>query len=125
MDAIPASALGSAVVADDDPDMRLYLSSTLRGMGFETVYEAADGRSALRMAHNDSVSLVVSDYLMPGLDGLAVCDALKADADTAEIPFLLITGQVRVPPTCSDGFLPKPFNAAKLRSAVRDLLALN
>lgn len=122
------------LVADDDADMRLYLGGCLRAFGVTHVLEAADGLAALRLAHEPAVALVVTDFVMTGLDGEALCCALRADAATAAIPLLLVTGEAqfaalsapgatRAPP-CADGFLAKPFNAASLRAHVGRLIAL-
>jgi CheY-like chemotaxis protein len=113
------------LVADDDADMRLYLAGCLRGFGWGglAVAEAGNGRDALLLARTLAFDLIISDLVMPGLDGLALCRAIKADVTTAAIPFLLISGEVRAPPDCADGFLEKPFNAARLRVHVERLLA--
>lgn len=105
--------------------MRLYLTGCLREVGGEMprITEAANGREALHLAHALLPDLVVSDMVMPGLDGIAFCRALKADPRTAAIPFLLISGKTRAPPHCADGFLEKPFNATGLRRYIERLLA--
>lgn len=59
---------------------------------------------------------------MPGLDGYALCRALKADVALATIPLVLISGATPAPPSCADSFLAKPFNAARLRAHVEHLL---
>ena len=116
-----ALATRRIVVADDDADMRLYLTGCLRAFGVADVLEAADGEAALLLAHEPGVGLVVADLRMPGLDGEALCRALHADAATAAIPVLLISGEAAGPPACADGFLAKPFNAARLRTHVERL----
>ena len=118
----PALAPRRIVVADDDADMRFYLRGCLRALGVDDVLEAADGEAALLLAHEPGVGLVVADLRMPGLDGEALCLALHADAATAAIPVLLISGEAAGPPVCADGFLAKPFNAAGLRSQLDRLL---
>jgi CheY-like chemotaxis protein len=115
------------LVADDDADMRLYVTGCLRsfGLGTLTITEAANGREALLLAHTLVPALIISDVVMPCLDGLALCRALKADVATAAIPFLLLSGETRAPPHCADGFLVKPFNAASLRVCVGRLIPLS
>jgi CheY-like chemotaxis protein len=110
------------LVVDDDADMRLYVRGCLRAMSIERVLEAADGREALHLARGLAPDLIISGVVMPGLDGLALCRALKADAATAAVPFLLVSGETRGPPNCADGFLEKPFNSAGLRAEVERLL---
>ena len=126
------------LVADDDADMRLYLGGCLRAFGVARVLEAADGLDALRLAHEPAVALVVTDLAMPGLDGDSLCHALRADAATAAIPLLVVSGEAQIAalhnaaptagrprePPCADGFLAKPFNAASLRVHVGRLITL-
>ncbi|MEP0547222.1 MAG: response regulator [Rhodothermales bacterium] len=125
MAASPPPIALQILVVDDDADMRLYLSGCLHNCGLAalTITEASSGREALLLAHTAAFDLIVSDLVMPGLDGLALCRALKADAATAAVPFLLVSGETRAPPPCADGFLVKPFNAAGLRAHVERLLA--
>ena len=115
-------ALRRIVVADDDEDMRLYLRGCLRAFGVDDVLEAADGEAALLLAHEPGVELVMADLRMPGLDGEALCRALHADAATAAIPVLLISGEADAQPACADRFLAKPFNATRLRAHIASLL---
>jgi CheY-like chemotaxis protein len=120
----PLDAL-TVLVADDDEDMRLYLKGCLQSLGAARVIETADGANALRVARAEAMDLVISDLLMPGLDGLSLCGALKADASTSAVPVLLISGEGDGLPhdTSADAFLAKPFNAAGLRSIIERLLA--
>ncbi|RME62420.1 MAG: response regulator [Caldilineae bacterium] len=103
------------LVVDDDADMRLYLRSCLLSYGLRDIIEASDGQEALALARALEPELVICDLLLPGLDGHALCRAMKADPALAGIPFVLISGETRAPPSCADGFLDKPFNAARLR----------
>ncbi|MDX1418722.1 MAG: response regulator [Rubricoccaceae bacterium] len=123
-DAAPGASL-TVLVADDDADMRLYVTGCLHGFGLAglTTAEAAGGREALLVARALVPDLLISDVKMPGLDGQALCQALRADPATAGIPVLLISGETRAPPPCADGFLEKPFNATGLRAHVERLLA--
>ena len=113
----------TVLVVDDEPDMRLYLRACLGAFGVGVVLEAADGVEALRLARTPGVAAVISDVRMPGLDGIALCEALKADVATVGIPVLLISGETPGPSSCADGFLAKPFNASGLREHVDRLLA--
>ena len=108
----------TVLVADDDDDMRIYLARCLSLFGVGHIVEAHDGREALALAR--AVDLVVADLAMPGLDGLALCRALRAIPSS--VPVLLVSGQP-CPPECeADAFLQKPFNAEALWSHVVPLL---
>lgn len=115
-----ALATWTVLVADDDADMRLYLRGCLGRLGAARVLEATDGHEALRLA--PLADLVISDVLMPGLDGQALCRALHANPATAATPVLLVSGVTAPADVLPVGFLAKPFNAADLRRAVERLL---
>lgn len=109
------------LVADDDADMRLYIRGCLRSRGDIHIVEATDGDEAFALAQTLHPDLIVSDLVMPGLSGDALCRALKADGRTRGIPFLLVSGEAGA--SCADRFLAKPFNAAGLREEVAHLVA--
>lgn len=79
------------LVVEDDTDLGAVLATLLASAGYE-VFQAGNGVEALEIARRDGVAAIVTDYVMPELDGeqLAVC--LRADPATAEIPLLLLTG---------------------------------
>jgi DNA-binding response OmpR family regulator len=79
-----------AVVADDDPGVTWFISDLLRTAGCE-VHEALDGLTALDLAFRYSPDLVVSDILMPGLDGFALCRALRRDVALRDTPVILLS----------------------------------
>jgi DNA-binding response OmpR family regulator len=78
------------VVADDDPGVTWFVSDLLRTAGCE-VYEALDGATALDLAFRVQPDLVVSDILMPGLDGFALCRALRRDVALRDTPVILLS----------------------------------
>jgi CheY-like chemotaxis protein len=117
------------LIVDDDPDMRIYLRGCLRGLGEAAgpVIDAADGVEALRRVRADGVGLVISDVVLPRLDGLKLRRAIRADPVHAHLPVLLISGEPEAAPRSGpdDAFLPKPFNARELLAEVRYLLNLD
>ena len=117
----PVSALPPAVlIVDDDPDMRLYLRSCLRGLTspFERVIEAADGLEALRLVRSGAVNLVISDVVLPGLDGRRLTRAIRDDVALSHVSVLLISGEAVLGESSADGFLTKPFNTHQLLAAL-------
>ena len=108
------------LVVEDDADLRAYLVHGLRGLA--RVAEAANGLDALAVLAAEPVALVVTDLVMPRMDGLALCRAMQADAALASVPVLLITGEVApdLPSAC--GTLRKPFNARDLQQRVTPYL---
>jgi CheY-like chemotaxis protein len=123
---VHVSALPPTVlIVDDDPDMRLYLRSCLRGLAspFQRVIEAADGLEALRLVRSVTVSLVISDVALPGLDGRRLTRAIRDDAALSHVAVLLISGETVLGDSYADGFLSKPFNTHQLLAALDRLPA--
>jgi len=106
--------------------MRLYLRGCLRGLGEAAgpVIDAADGVEALRRVREHGVGLVISDVILPRMDGVALREAIRSDALHGHLPVLLISGQTEtgLPSGPDDAFLAKPFNASELLAAIRRLL---
>ena len=121
-----AEELSSLLIVDDNADMRLYLR-TLLGDKFY-VLEAADGQSGLRIARELVPDLVVSDVMMPVMDGLQFCRHLKEDAITSHIPVILLTArseesqQIEGYEHGADAYLTKPFSADVLVARIINLL---
>jgi signal transduction histidine kinase len=131
----PATDLGSAarararvLLADDNADMREYVSRLL-GQLYE-VEAVPDGRAALAAAQARPPDLVVSDVMMPGLDGFALLRAVRADPRTRELPVILLSArageEARVDGlhAGADDYLVKPFAARELLARVGTHLTL-
>ncbi|GGL62547.1 histidine kinase [Streptomyces fumigatiscleroticus] len=118
------AAPARVLVADDNADMRAYLTRLLRGAEYE-VEAVADGRQALGAARREAPDLVVSDVMMPRLDGLSLVAALRADPRTASVPVLLLSARAGQEASVeglgagADDYLVKPFAAAELLARVR------
>ncbi|MFC7381437.1 SpoIIE family protein phosphatase [Sphaerisporangium rhizosphaerae] len=112
------------LIADDNADMREYLSRLLRGAGYR-VETVGDGMEALDAVRADAHDLVVSDVMMPRLDGLALVAALRSDPRTAGVPVLLLSARAGQEASIegleagADDYLVKPFSAAELLARVR------
>ncbi|MFI7422509.1 SpoIIE family protein phosphatase [Nonomuraea sp. NPDC049684] len=112
------------LIADDNRDMREYLVRLLKGAGYH-VTAVGDGLQALDAVHADEPDLVVSDVMMPRLDGLALVAALRADPRTAGVPVLLLSARAGQEASIeglaagADDYLVKPFSAAELLARAR------
>lgn len=112
------------LVADDNADMRDYLARLLRGDGY-SVDAVSDGQQALEAIRADIPDIVISDVMMPLLDGLELVSALRADRRTAAIPVLLLSARAGQEESIgglqagADDYLVKPFAAAELLARVR------
>jgi PAS domain S-box-containing protein len=111
------------LLADDNADMREYLQRLLQGR--YQVTAVADGQAALDAARAQPFDLVISDVMMPGLDGLQLVAALRADPQAQDVPVLLLSalaGQesaIEGLEAGADDYLVKPFSAAELLARVR------
>src|SRR6266513_2419323 len=80
------------LVADDESHILHVVSLKLRNAGFRVV-TARDGQEALEMAQQEKPDLLITDYHMPQLSGLELCQRLKQDASTAMIPAIMLTAR--------------------------------
>jgi PAS domain S-box-containing protein len=119
---------GRVLVADDNADMREYLTRLLRPR--YAVRVVSDGAAALAAIREEPPDLVVSDVMMPGLDGMELVAAVRADPRTARIPVLLLSARagqesaVEGLAAGADDYLVKPFSAAELLARVAAHLQL-
>jgi CheY-like chemotaxis protein len=116
-----------ALVVDDDPAVTWFLSGVLRAAG-ATVLEAHDGEKALALAYRRSPDLIISDILMPKVDGFSLCRALKQDVALRDVPVILLSWKedllqrVRELGVSADGYLRKEASARVVLQRVHEVL---
>lgn len=119
--------LATVLIVDDNADMRAYLRTLLLDRYY--VIEAADGQSGLKLAVESVPDIVVSDVMMPVMDGLTFCTRLKQHEATSHIPVLLLTARsseqqyIEGLQTGADMYMTKPFSADLLLANIASLLA--
>jgi len=119
---------GRIFVVDDDPAMVEAVAAVLSLDGFE-VDGASDGAAALRAVLNDPPALLVLDVSMPGLTGWELCEILRRQPITRDLPILFLTGRgelrdrITAMQVGGTDHLTKPFRAEELRARVRALTA--
>lgn len=114
------------LVADDDPTVLAILAATLHQDGFR-VLTAPDGETALRQARAERPALILLDWHMPGLEGIDVTRALRADTDPSlrDVPVVLLTGETGSDNTAAGfaagvtDYLTKPFKPPFVRARIR------
>ncbi|WP_411074997.1 SpoIIE family protein phosphatase [Streptomyces sp. cmx-4-7] len=118
-----STAPARVLIADDNADMREYLARLLRGAGHR-VHAVDDGRQALDAVRAEAPDVVVSDVMMPRLNGLDLVRALRVDPRTASVPVLLLSARAGQEASIeglragADDYLVKPFAAAELLARV-------
>ena len=100
------------MVVDDEPDIRYLLRITLEAAGYGVV-EAAHGEAALEQVRRSRPQLVVTDRMMPRMNGGELIERLRADESTKAIPIVIITG-TRGDQAGADAVLGKPFDTSEL-----------
>jgi CheY-like chemotaxis protein len=111
------------LVVDDSRELRTVLAAQLRRQGFE-VGLAVDGQDALEKVHTLKPDLILMDVMMPKMDGMAACRALRADPRTRGIPVIMLTALagegdiVRGMQAGADDYVVKPFGAKELSDAI-------
>jgi DNA-binding response OmpR family regulator len=119
---------GHIFVVDDDPAMVEAVAAVLSLDGFE-VDGASDGAAALRAVLKDPPALLVLDVSMPGLSGWELCEIVRRQPSTRDLPILFLTGRgdvrdrITAMQVGGTDHLTKPFRAEELRARVRALTA--
>jgi two-component system alkaline phosphatase synthesis response regulator PhoP len=115
------------LVAEDDPDIGSLLDHYLRKAGFMATV-VTSGREVMPQIKREAPDLVVLDLMLPGLDGLQVCRAIRADANVAAIPIIMLTAKAEESDRIvglelgADDYITKPFSPNEVVARVRALL---
>lgn len=115
------------LVADDDPDILRLLKRRLRHRGYDVV-TATDGSAALEVAISLRLDAVVLDWVMPGMEGDKVCEALRDRDDTRDLPIVLLTAKAadadleQGTAAGASAYLVKPFMIDELDRTLRELI---
>lgn len=119
------STAAHILVAEDEPDIRANLGRLLRLEGFD-VSLAAGGGQALQMARARRPDLVLTDLMMPGMDGHQLLRALRADPHTAGVPVVCLSARVDAHDelgASANAYITKPYQRVPLLACIRALLA--
>ncbi|MEE4296395.1 MAG: chemotaxis response regulator CheY [Wenzhouxiangella sp.] len=109
------------LVVDDFSTMRRIVKNVLRELGFSNLKEAEDGAPALQMLKTTKIDFVVTDWNMPGMTGLELLKAIRADEKLKTIPVLMVTAEakreqiIEAAQAGVNGYVVKPFTAQTLK----------
>ncbi len=109
------------LIVDDFSTMRRIVKNLLRDLGFNNTQEADDGITALPMLKNGDFDFVVTDWNMPGMQGIDLLRSIRSDANLKHLPVLMITAEakreqiIEAAQAGVNGYIVKPFTAATLK----------
>ena len=126
-DKIPkADDLKTILVVDDNQDMLSFVSACMRESYH--VHTATDGVAALNLLEQEQIDLIISDVMMPGMDGFELCQRVKTDINLSHIPVILLTARttdvsrIEGLQLGADDYITKPFNVEILRLRVKKFI---
>lgn len=115
------------LVVDDFSTMRRIVRNLLKELGFNNVDEAEDGADALNKIKTKGFDFVISDWNMPNMDGLELLKSIRASADIASLPVLMVTAEAKkeniiaAAQAGASGYVVKPFTAATLEEKLNKI----
>lgn len=116
------------LVVDDFATMRKVVRNLLKQVGYEDIVEAEDGVMALKALKSQKIDFVVSDWNMPNMSGLELLKAVRADAELAKTPFLMVTAEalqdnvVAAVKAGVNNYIVKPFTAEVLNEKIAKII---
>lgn len=115
------------LVVDDFSTMRRIVRNLLRDLGFNNIEEADDGNTALPMLRNGKFDFLVTDWNMPGMSGMELLQAIRADENLKSLPILMVTAEAKRDQIVAaaqagvNGYVVKPFTAAVLKDKIEKI----
>ena len=115
------------LIVDDFSTMRRIIKNLLRDLGFTNTAEADDGSSALPMLQSGSFDFLVTDWNMPGMTGIDLLKAVRADDKLKNLPILMVTAEakrdqiIEAAQAGVNGYVVKPFTAAVLKEKIEKI----
>lgn len=117
------------LVVDDFSTMRRIIKNLLQDLGFSNIAEADDGTTGLAALQGDKFDFVITDWNMPGMPGLDLLKAIRADQSLASLPVLMVTAEAKREQIIEavkagvSGYVVKPFTAVTLQEKIEKIFA--
>lgn len=115
------------LIVDDFSTMRRIVKNLLRDLGFNHTSEADDGQTALPMLKTGRFDFLVTDWNMPGMDGLELLQKVRSDENLKDMPVLMVTAEAKreqivvAAEAGVNGYVVKPFTAATLKQKIEKI----
>jgi two-component system, chemotaxis family, chemotaxis protein CheY len=120
----------SILVVDDFSTMRRIIKGLLQDLGFSNITEADDGTTALPLLKGGNFDLLITDWNMPGMQGVELLRQVRADEKLKKLPVLMLTAEakreqiVEAAQAGVNGYVIKPFTAATLKEKIDKIFAV-
>ena len=119
------------LIVDDSLTMRRIVANSLKNLGYENFVEAADGKEALsKLASDDGINFVITDWNMPGWSGLDLVKAIRGNDKLSQLPVLMVTTRgvkediVEALNAKVNNYIVKPFTPQILKDKISQILAV-
>lgn len=118
----------NVLIVDDYKTMLRIINNLLKQLGFTNVDEATDGTMALEMLKNKKYGLIISDWNMEPMSGLQLLKQVRANQNTAALPFIMVTAESKTENVIEakkagvSNYIVKPFNAETLKTKMSSVL---
>jgi len=115
------------LIVDDFSTMRRIIKNLLRDLGFTNTSEADDGKTAFPILQSGDFDFLVTDWNMPGMTGIELLKAVRADPKLSSLPVLMVTAEakrdqiVEAATAGVNGYVVKPFTAAALKEKIEKI----
>ncbi len=115
------------LIVDDFSTMRRIIKNLLQDLGFTNTQEADDGNTALPMLKGGNFDFLISDWNMPGMTGIDLLRAVRADSELASLPVLMVTAEskreqiIEAAQAGVNGYVVKPFTAQTLKEKIEKI----
>jgi CheY-like chemotaxis protein len=116
------------LIVEDEPGSRRLLAALLKKWGYAIIQASTGSRAMALLSDNDDIDLIITDYMMPDLDGRVLVRAIRESSEYYDVPIIMVSGVVKLDEIASvlesgvSRFLPKPVESADLRTYVESLL---
>ncbi len=116
----------SVLIVEDNDELRVYLGNYLRKN--YNVFEAENGKKALEIAHQNEIDLIISDVMMPVMDGFELCKSIKDEVETSHIPVILLTSLTEREDIIkgisggAEDYISKPFDLIILETKIENII---
>lgn len=115
------------LIVDDFSTMRRIIKNLMRDLGYANTHEADDGTTALPMLKSGGFDFLITDWNMPGMQGIDLLKAVRGDPQLASLPVLLVTAEARREQIVAaaeagvNGYIVKPFTAQTLKEKIEKI----